>query len=96
MKIKTGYVVRKIGNQFIAVPVGSRTRELHGMIALNETGAFLWKLLETEQTTDSLTNMLTNEYEIDAAHAHESVERFLELLTENHVLDNDELLDSKP
>lgn len=91
MKVKTGYVVRKIGNQFIAVPVGSRTRELHGMIALNETGAFLWKKLETEQTTDSLSDLLMEEYEIDAAHAHESVERFLKLLSDHNVLEKDEL-----
>ena len=95
MKIKTGFVVRKIGNQFIAVPVGRRTRELHGMIALNETGAFLWKLLETDQTTEALCAQLTQEYEVDEAHAQESVERFLKLLTENNILEKDELLDPK-
>ena len=89
MKVKSGFVLRKIGGQYIAVPVGSRTRELHGMIALNETGAFLWKKLETEQTTDSLTSKLTDEYEIDTQHAHESVEKFLKLLTENNVLEKE-------
>ena len=43
MKIKSGFIVRKIANQYMAVPVGERSQELHGMIGLNETGAFLWK-----------------------------------------------------
>ena len=89
MKVKSGFVLRKIGDQYIAVPVGSRTRELHGMIALNETGAFLWKKLETEQTTETLRNLLAEEYEVDTDHAQESVNRFLELLSENEVLEKE-------
>ena len=41
MKVKEGFVVRKIGKQYMAVPVGGRTRDFAGVITLNETGAFL-------------------------------------------------------
>ena len=45
-KIKEGFVVRTVAAQTVAVPVGKRTTELHGVITLNESGCILWKALE--------------------------------------------------
>ena len=89
MKIKTGFIVRKIANQYMAVPVGTRTKELHGMIALNETGTFLWNLLSEEQSEDSLVNALMEEYEVDLEQAHASFKRFSEKLQQEEVLENE-------
>ena len=50
MKVKSGFILRKIGSKYMAVPVGERTRDVHGMVALNETGAFIWQLLEEDRT----------------------------------------------
>ena len=86
MKIKSGFIVRKIANQYMAVPVGERSQELHGMIGLNETGAFLWKQLENDQTEASLTEALTKEYEVSPQQAGDSVARFLSLLKDEGVL----------
>ena len=86
MKIKSGFIVRKIADQHMAVPVGERSQELHGMIGLNETGAFLWKLLEEDQTEASLTEALTKEYEVSDQQARDSAARFLSLLKDEGVL----------
>ena len=86
MRIKDGFVVRKIANQYMAVPVGERTQELHGMIGLNETGAFLWELLKKEQTEESLAGGLCEEYEVTPEQALESVRQFIEKLQSEGVL----------
>ena len=86
MRIKDGFVVRKIANQYMAVPVGERTQELHGMIGLNETGAFLWELLKEEQTEDSLAGSLCEEYEVTPEQALESVRQSVEKLQNEGVL----------
>lgn len=86
MKIKDGFVVRKIVNQFMAVPIGARAKELHGMIGLNETAAFLWELLEEERTVEELASLLYNEYDISEEKALETVNRFRELLEKEGVL----------
>ena len=88
MKIKSGFVVRKIANQYMAVPVGARAKELHGMIGLNETAAFLWGLLEVERTDEELSALLYNEYEISEEKALETVQRFCKLLQEEGVLEH--------
>mgnify|MGYP003532615357 CR=1 FL=1 len=86
MKIKDGFVVRKIAGQYMAVPVGARTKAIHGMIALNETGAFIWNLLSTEQTENDLVDAILNEYDVDREHATISVKRFLEKMEREDLL----------
>ena len=86
MKIKEGFVVRKIANQYMAVPVGARAKELHGMIGLNETAAFLWELLKEDRTEEELAKLLYNEYEITEEKALETVKNFSALLAKEGVL----------
>ena len=86
MKIKEGFVVRKIANQYMAVPVGSRAKELHGMIGLNETAAFLWELLKEDRTEEELAKLLYDEYDITEEKALETAKRFGELLKKEGVL----------
>ena len=88
MKIKSGFVVRKIANQYMAVPVGVRAKELHGMIGLNETAAFLWELLKEERTEEELAALVFDEYEISEEHALEAVQRFCKSLQEEGVLEH--------
>lgn len=86
MKIKDGFVVRKIANQYMAVPVGARAKELHGMIGLNETAAFLWELLKEDRTEEELAKLLYEEYEIREEEAFQVVKRFRDLLEKEGVL----------
>ena len=44
-KLKDGFVLRKVGPMYMAVPFGTRASELKGMVSLSETGYLLWKAL---------------------------------------------------
>lgn len=85
-KIKEGFVIRKIGPQVMAVPVGKLTNEIRGMIALSESGAILWNLLLQGASKENLINALLDEYEIDIQTAQQDTERFLEGLAEQGAL----------
>ena len=87
MKIKDGYVLREIAGQYMAVPVGNRVNDLHGMIVLNGTGAFIWKLLEEKKTEAQLAQALTEEYEVSYEEALTSVKEFHELMLRENVLE---------
>ena len=82
MKIKDGFVVREILDSYMAVPVGERTREVHGVIALNETGAFLWKMLEEDTSEDKLIASMVKEYEITEETAKDDIKEYLSFLRE--------------
>ena len=38
IQLKKGFVLRKIGVQYMAVPYGSMTNEVTGMVSLTESG----------------------------------------------------------
>lgn len=88
MKIKNGFILRKIADQYMAVPVGARTRELHGMIAMNETAAFLWEQMSEECTEYELSQALLDTYEIDEDKSKEVVQRFINMLNTEGVLED--------
>lgn len=85
-KIKDGFIVRKIGNQFMAVPVGSRTSDFHGMVALSESGAVLWSALESGADEATLAGILAEHYEVEPSVAMEDVKKFLDGLQNQGVL----------
>ena len=86
-KIKDGFVLRKIGPQVMAVPVGKLTSEIHGMIALSESGALLWNLLSQGADKETLINALLEEYEIDRDTAEKDTARFIDNLAEQGALE---------
>lgn len=85
MKIKDGFVVRNIAGSNIVVPLGENTVNFNSVITLNETGLFLWKLLEKGTDTDSLVTAVTNEYNIDAETAKKDIDAFIKKLTEAEI-----------
>ena len=89
MKMKDGFVLRKIAGQYMAVPVGARAKELHGMIGLNETGAFIWERLSGGQSPESIVQALCETYEVDETAAMASVQSFCQRLQEEGVLTDD-------
>ena len=81
MKIKDGFVVRKIGSKYYAVSA-ARAAEGGGMIALNETGAFIWELLKEDTDAQTVAKVLAEKYEIDAETALRDTEAYLQMLAE--------------
>ena len=86
-KVKDGFLVRRIGTQIMAVPVGQRTSEFHGMIALSESGALLWDALTEGADADRLTRILLDTYEVTPEQACTDVEAFLVGLREQGALE---------
>lgn len=85
MKLKDGFLLRQVAGQTVVLPAGGDL-DLNMMITLNDTGSFLWKLLETETSEADLTAALLAEYDVDAATAASAVAAFLEKLHANGFL----------
>ena len=83
MKIKKGFVVRKVGDSHVVVPVGELSKTFHGMINLNDTGAFLWNFFTSEHTVDEGVAALCAEYDVNEERARIDVEKFADILTKN-------------
>ena len=87
MKIKDGFTLRNIAGSDIVVPVGNASKIFNGMITLNDSGAFLWSALQKDTTIDEVVAKLTGEYEVSTEQATADVQKFVDMLRENDLID---------
>ena len=80
MKVKDGFIVKKVVDDYVVVPVGDNFVDFSSIMNLNETGAFLWKCLENDVTEDELADMLAKEYEADISEVEGDTSAFVESL----------------
>jgi len=85
MKLKDGFLLRKIAGQTVVLP-SDGDLDLNMMITLNDTGAFLWEKLRQETDEAALVAALLAEYDVEEARAAAAVEAFLKKLEENKFL----------
>lgn len=83
MKIKDGYMLRDVAGNHVVVPMGREAVDFNGMISLNDTGAFLWNLMEEECTRDQLVTAILEEYDATKEQAEQGVDRFIQKVMEN-------------
>ncbi len=89
MKIKEGYVANKLGDRTVVVAVGKESLNFSGIIRLNGTGDFIWNLLQQECEEKQIVEELMGKYGIEQARAEEDVRRFLGILRNAGVLDEE-------
>ena len=78
MRRNSDFVLRQVVGKFVVIPLGQAAESFRGIITLNKTGKFLWDLLETEQTEESLINALIATYGITEERAAGTVKKLLE------------------
>ena len=79
LKTKKGFLLRKLGAEYMVVAIGEASRSFNGMIRMNETGAFYWKELEKGATEDDLVARTMERFtDVDEATAREDVKAFLQ------------------
>ncbi len=86
MKIKDGFIMRELADQTVVVATGEASRSFNGIIRLNSTGRFLWKLLESETTEIDLVAAIRDAYDVDAETAQRDVARFVQSLRDEDLL----------
>ena len=79
MKIKEGFIIKKLGIGYIVVTVGDASMDFNGVIRLNETGAFLWQSIQDgADSRDKLIQAMLDRYEdLDQETAKNDLDEFL-------------------
>ena len=80
MKIKDGYMLREVAGNSVVVAVGKAVLDFNGLIILNSTGTFLWKMLKEETNQEALLTAILDEYEINEATAKIDIAEFIDKL----------------
>lgn len=88
MKIKKGFLLSEIDDTGVVVATGKMSKSFNGMVTLNSTGIFLWKILEHGTDKETLISELKNEYEIDVKTAQSDVEDFINTLKGANIIED--------
>ena len=82
LKAKKGFLLRKLGPEYMVVAIGEASKNFNGMIRMNETGAFYWKELEQGATEDSLVAKTMERFtNVNEETARQDVQAFLEAIS---------------
>lgn len=88
MKIKGDFVLREVMGQSVAVPVGETSKNFHGMIKINASGAEIWKDLEKGLTKEQIAQKIVEQYDaIEMDEALLKVETFLTKLQDAGIIE---------
>ncbi len=80
MKIAEGYMLKSIADTYVVVPIGNRSVDFSSIISVNETGAFIWKQLESDTTPEEILKNMLAEYDVSEAEAKADIDAFIEKL----------------
>jgi len=77
-------IARRVAGETVLVPLAARASDPEfksaRLYVLNETGEFLWSLLDSPRSSAELARNLTQEFDTVAGRAHSDVEVFLAAL----------------
>ena len=86
MKVKNGFILRKVGKQFVVAATGEASRNFNGMIRLNDEAAFAFGQLQSDITEEELIAALVEKYGGNEAEVRVDVANFLAKLGEADAL----------
>ncbi len=78
MKIKKDFNLREVCGEYIIVAEGKENIDFCNIISMNESSAYLWKQVQNKEfDADTLTELLTDEYDVDKETAMHDVKALI-------------------
>ncbi len=87
MKIKQGFELREIADNYVVIPTESNVVDFSSMIMLNDVSAFLWLQLLEDKTEHDLLKAVLKEYDVDKETAAGDIKIFIKELAAAGVID---------
>lgn len=90
MKLKDGLILREVAGQYVIVPTGKRVQEVTSIVYISSSAAYLWDYMKDHEfEKNELVKMIMDHYiGVTEEKALKDIEKFLEILSENAVLDD--------
>ena len=86
LKIKDGFMLREVAEQWVVIPLGERVVEFNGIMSLSESGALLWKEMGNDVREEDLVRVLLKEYIVDEEIVKADILEFITALREKDLI----------
>ena len=88
MKIKEGFVLRKVANQAIVIAVGKASESFKGMIKMNQTSKDIWNYIQNGVDVEDIVLEKKKKYDVDETVIRKDVLYIISVLRENNILED--------
>ena len=86
MKITKEFIVRKVVDECVLIPVGETALHFNGLISLNPVAEVIWNKLQQETTREELLAAILDEFDVPQEQAAADLDEFLDLLRKNELM----------
>jgi hypothetical protein len=84
---KSGAIVsRKIGDDFVMVPIRQDVENLSSIYVLNDVAARIWDLIDSRNTVSSILRKIVDEYNVDPQEAERDIIEYLQILENSNII----------
>ena len=80
MKKTEGYIIKKLEDEYVVLPLGKRAEEVNEVISLSETAGFMYLHADEADSVDELAELVSKEYEVEKSVVYEDVESVVKTL----------------
>ncbi len=87
MKLKEGIVTNTIDGESFAIATGKAAKNFNGLIKNNPSAAFIFDLLKTEQSEDSIVAAMLEKYDAEESIIRADVKELLDLLKSKNLIE---------
>lgn len=85
MKLKDGFILRKIPGMNLIIPAGENIKTFKGALMLNDTAAFVYERLQAGAKKEEIAGQMTHEYDVTLEKAQAGIEKTFALLIDGGV-----------
>ncbi len=82
MRVKDGFVLHNIGEEYMAVATGEAAENFNGIVRSNETAAYIFELLQQETTEEAIVDAMCEKYEAERSVIEKDVANIVEKMRE--------------
>ena len=88
MKLCGEYIVRKVMDDIVAIPVGRTALERNDMILLNDVSKIIWDCLERGADVEDIVSAVTDAFNVSAHEARTDIVEFCSQLRSLQLLED--------
>lgn len=86
MKIKEGFIVKKIAGKNVVVTTGDEALNFNMIMHLNDSGKLLFEKLKEGSTEEALIELLMEHYDVELETATRDVKGFIQVLIDKNII----------
>ena len=87
MKAKYSFEIMELDDDQVAVPVGVGADGFQGVLRINETAAFILKLLEEDTTEERILDQIMEQYSGNRDEISEYIHEYIQILRQEGIVE---------